>query len=217
MIAIDEAAQKIWDYMLMHHELRKADLIFVLGSRDTRTAEYAADLYLQGWAPLLLLSGSGTIHEHEPGREKFAGTTEADLFAVIARERGVPESAILIENCSQNTGENYAFSTRLLKEKGIPPKTVIAVQKPYMERRTYATGKKHWPDVELIVTSPPGSYESLPEGPAKQWLINSMVGDLQRIKEYPVKGFQIPQEIPTDVLAAYEFLVSKGYTERRIQ
>ena len=39
----------------------------------------------------------------------------------------------------------------------------------------------------------------------------SVVGDLQRIRLYPEKGFQIRQEIPDDVWAAYEVLVDSGY------
>ena len=38
-----------------------------------------------------------------------------------------------------------------------------------------------------------------------------MVGDLQRIRLYPQKGYQIAQEIPGDVWAAYEELVRAGY------
>lgn len=43
-----------------------------------------------------------------------------------------------------------------------------------------------------------------------------MVGDLQRIKEYPAKGFQIPQEIPDNVWSAYEKLGCVGYTSHLI-
>lgn len=49
----DNAVQKIWNYMLMHQPLQKSDVIFVLGSRDTRVAEYAAQLYLEEWAPII--------------------------------------------------------------------------------------------------------------------------------------------------------------------
>ena len=69
------------------------------------------------------------------------GSTEADVFADIARRAGVPSDKILIENRSQNTGQNYEFTSRLLADKGIKLEKVIAVQKPFMERRTYATGK----------------------------------------------------------------------------
>jgi hypothetical protein len=39
-----------------------------------------------------------------------------------------------------------------------------------------------------------------------------MVGDTQRVKIYPEKGFQIPQEIPEEVWNAYEELVKRGYS-----
>jgi len=42
-------------------------------------------------------------------------------------------------------------------------------------------------------------------------VINIMVGDLQRIRIYPDKGFQISQDIPDDVWAAYERLVARGF------
>lgn len=203
----------------MGHQLKKADVIFVLGSRDTRVAEYATQLYLDGWAPFILFSGSGDIHNHKPGREKFMGSTEAEVFADIARKEGVLDKAILIENKSQNTGDNYKFASDLLKEKAIQPKTVIAVQKPYMERRTYATGKIHWPNLELIVTSPPipvAEYSNDLNNYDEHWL-HTMVGTLQRIKEYPSKGFQIEQEIPSKVWEAYKYLVGQGYTNRLIK
>ena len=53
---IDELARKIWDYHHLNHTLEKTDIILALGSNDLRVAEYAAELYLQGWAPLLLFS-----------------------------------------------------------------------------------------------------------------------------------------------------------------
>jgi uncharacterized SAM-binding protein YcdF (DUF218 family) len=214
----DTAAQKIWDYMLMHQTLKKADMIFVLGNSDTRVAEYAAQLYLDGLAPVLLCGGSGSIHNHKARRIQFVGTTEAEVFTDIAIKMGVPREAIIVENKSQNTGENYEFAIEKLKERGISPKRIILVQKPYMERRAYAAGKKWWPELELIVTSPLIPFEKYPtELRNKEDVINSIVGDLQRIKEYPKRGFQIEQDIPTDVWDAYEYLISRGYTERLIQ
>ena len=202
-----ELAAKLWEYHLLHHELEKADCIFVLGSHDTRVADRGAELWLQGWAPVLLFSGGlGNV------TKGIWTETEADKFAAIAIRLGVPAEAILVENQSTNTGENILFSRRLLQEKGIDPQRFIVVQKPYMERRSYATFKKHWPDKELIVTSPQIPFGDYPnaEIPTER-VINIMVGDLQRIKIYPAKGFQIPQDIPDDVWAAYERLVALGF------
>ena len=214
----EDAVESIWEYMLLHHTLEKADAIFVLGSHDLRVGEHASKLWLDGWAPYLVCAGSGTVHINNPAWSDFTGSTEAEVFADIALKTGVPKDSILVENKSQNTGQNYEFTTKLLKEKGIELKKIIAVQKPYMERRTYATGKVWWPNVEIIVTSPPIPLTEYPTESMRKdehWL-HAMVGDLQRIKEYPAKGFQIKQEIPGKVWEAYEFLVKEGYTKRLI-
>lgn len=204
--------------MHLEHELQKADAIVALGSHDVRVGEYAAQLWLDGWAPYLILAGSGIVNQHNPAWEAFVGKTEADLFADKARDMGVPETAIIIENQSQNTGQNYEFTEQLLQENGIELQTVIAVQKPYMERRTYATGKIWWPEKDIIVTSPPLSLAEYRSGfePNNDHWLHAMVGDLQRIKEYPAKGFQIEQDIPAEVWKAYEVLVADGYTKMLI-
>lgn len=202
-------AKKLWDYHHMNHSIAKADCILVLGSHDTRVAERGAELYLQGWAPLLIFSGGLGNFTKDLWVEK-----EADLFAKIALQMGVPQDAILVENRSTNTGENILFTQHLLKEKNLHPQSFIVVQKPYMERRSFATFKKHWPDKLLTVTSPQISFENYPnEEIPMQRVINIMAGDLQRIKFYPEKGFQVYQEIPDDVWQSFEALVAAGYNQ----
>jgi uncharacterized SAM-binding protein YcdF (DUF218 family) len=184
----------------------------VLGSHDIRVAERGAELYLQGWAPLIIFSGGLGNLTRNMWQQK-----EADIFADIAMKMGVSSKDILIENASTNTGENILFTQQLLKQNNLDPRSFIVVQKPYMERRSYATFKKHWPDKKLIVTSPQISFEEYPtkEIPLEK-VINIMAGDLQRIKIYPEKGFQIFQEIPADVWQAYKELVAMGFNKHLI-
>ncbi len=206
-------AQKLWDYHHINNSLKKSDCILVLGSHDVRVADRGAELYLQGWAPLLIFSGGlGRL------TEDMWTETEADKFAKIAIEKGVPKEAILIENKSTNTGENILFTQQLLKQHTLDPQSFIVVQKPYMERRSFATFKKHWPDKTLIVTSPQISFQDYPthEIPLEK-VIHIMVGDFQRIKVYAEKGFQIPQPIPEDAWQAYEKLVELGFDEHLIK
>ncbi len=200
-------SQELWDYHHMQQLPEKADCIFALGSHDRRVANRAAELYLQGWAPLLIFSGGlGNL------TKAIWTETEADQFAAIAVEMGVPAHAILVENESTNTGENILFTQELLQERGLDPQSFIVVQKPYMERRSYATFKKHWPDKKLLVTSPQISFKDYPTDDIPlERVINVMVGDLQRIKIYPAKGFQIYQEIPDTIWQAYERLVDLGF------
>ena len=81
-------AQTLWDYHHMHHELAKSDVILALGSHDLRVAHRAADLWLQGLAPLLIMSGGlGNLT-----RETWT-VPEADQFAAIAVRKGVPADA----------------------------------------------------------------------------------------------------------------------------
>lgn len=204
-----QQAKKLWQYHLMNHTLEKSDCILVLGSHDMRVADRGAELFLQGWAPLLILSGGLGNFTKDMWQEK-----EADRFAKRAIEMGVPKEAILIENNSTNTGENILFTQKLLQQHHLDPQSFIVVQKPYMERRSYATFKKHWPDKKLAVTSPQISFEDYPnnEIPMER-VIHIMAGDLQRIKYYPEKGFQIPMEIPTEVWHAFEELVAAGYNQ----
>jgi len=44
-----------------------------------------------------------------------------------------------------------------------------------------------------------------------------MVGDLQRIKEYPKLGFQIEQDIPNVVWDAWESLTKLGFTKHYLK
>ena len=210
---VDAAAQIVWDYHRLRHEPKPADLILALGSRDLRVAERSARLMLEGWAPLLVCSGGlGRVTRglwEEP---------EAEKFARLALRAGVPEARVLIENRSANTGENISFTRELLARRGLAPRRLILVHKPYMERRAYATCARLWPDVELIITSPQISFADYPNDEiSRDEVIAIMLGDLQRIKVYPDLGFQIPQIIPDEVWQAYQTLVGLGYTKHLLR
>jgi uncharacterized SAM-binding protein YcdF (DUF218 family) len=213
---IHSLAETIWRYHQMNHQLEPADAILVLCSHDKKVAERGAELFLGGWAPLLIFSGGlGSITRDiwtEP---------EADQFAKIAIAMGVSKERVLIENRSTNTGENILFTKQLLKARNLDPQRFILVQKPYMERRSFATFRKIWPEKDVLVTSPQVSFdEYLDSYSAKELsaddVISIMVGDLQRIEIYAEEGFQIHQEIPDEVWSAYEELVRAGYNQRLI-
>jgi uncharacterized SAM-binding protein YcdF (DUF218 family) len=203
--------ERVWRYHQLNHQLAPADAILVLCSHDTIVAERGAGLFLDRWAPLLIFSGGlGGI------TRQMWTEPEADRFAAIAIAMGVPRTSILIENRSTNTGENVQFTRDMLFARGLDPASFILVQKPYMERRTYATFKKVWPGKPILVTSPRMSLEQYlarytDESLSADDAIGIMVGDLQRIREYPARGFQIPQQIPDEVWEAYLELVRAGY------
>lgn len=210
---VDTLAKKLWDYQRLNQPLAKADAILMLGTNDMRIAEWAIQLSLRGYAPYLIFSGGvGRLT-----RDTFT-RPEAEVFADLAQNAGVPKERIIIENRSSNTGENILLTKALLKKQGHNFQSFIIVQKPYMERRAYATFKKIWPEKDCILSSPPFEYEEYPnESTSKDEFISLMVGDVQRIKLYPEFGYQIEQNIPRDVWEAYEKLVKLGYTKHLIK
>ncbi len=211
---IDKFARTIWDFHRLNQKFKKSDAIFALCSIDSRVGERAAELYLQGYGDYVIFSG-GIAHNDDLLATSWEGS-EAEHFADIAIKKGVPKEKIIIENKAQNTGENIIFTRQLLSKLNLNPKSFILVQKPYMERRTYATFKKQWPDIstQFYVTSPEASYDMyFNDDNPKERIINIMVGDMQRIKEYPALGYQIEQNIPDDVWTAYKYLVKAGFTK----
>lgn len=205
---INKAAKTLWNYLKLNQVLMACDCIIAMGSHDLRIADYAARLVLEGWAPILVCSGGlGRLTQvkwQEP---------EAHKFARIAAETGVPTNRIFIEDKSANTGQNILFSRKMLNEKGIEVESALLVHKPYMERRALATAQKFWPEIDYCVSSPPISFEDYPtdEIPFDQ-LIHIMVGDFQRILEYPGQDFQTNQDVSKKAMESYQFLVKKGYT-----
>jgi len=203
-----QAAQVVWDYMHMHQALTRCDAVIAMGSHDLRTAAHAAQLVTDGWAALLVCSGGA-------GRltKGVWQKTEARAFADVAIRSGVKEENILLEEKSTNTSENLRFSAVVLQQAGISFTSVLLVHKPYMERRVWATARKVWPKVKVIISSPPipmreyGTTDiSLEE------MIAIMTGDFQRIMEYPKRGFSIEQEIPQSVIDAFKTLIGEGFT-----
>ena len=211
-MSVDRWAQLIWDYHHVGHTVGPADVILVLGSHDTRVAERGAELYLQGLAPLLVFSGNlGSL------TTEIWTRPEAEIFADVAAGMGVPRASILTECRSTNTGENVTFCRELLAARGLVPRRALAVQKPYMERRTLATFGARWPELQVAVTSPQIAFADYPNAQiAREDVIHIMVGDFQRLLLYAEKGWSAPQEVPAEVMDAYRSLVAAGYTRRLV-
>ncbi|KJY83161.1 hypothetical protein TW81_09100 [Vibrio galatheae] len=193
--------ERLWSYMQLSDKIEKSDCIFVLGSNDVRVAEHAAQLFLEGWADKLIFSGGiGRL------TEGVFESTEAQTFAHIARDMDVPADCIIIEDQASNTGENVRFTYNLTQTLGIELRSFILVQKPYMERRTLATFSKQWPAPyeRIYVTSPKCEFcDYFNEDIDIETTVTAMLGDFERVKNYPALGFQTEQIIPQEVEESY--------------
>ncbi len=197
----------LWDYHRMGHEPRVVDVAVGLGSHDLGVAAHCAALYRAGLFTTLLFTGGNS-----PGTLDWFPRGEAIHFREHAVALGVPDEAILVEPRAANTGENIVFSREVLADAGIVPRSVLLVCKPYMERRAYATTRKLWPEIEVTCASVPLEFEEYVTTIGDEKLVVDMlVGDLQRVIEYPKRGFAVEQDVPEEVLAAYASLVDAGY------
>ncbi|MFD6949603.1 hypothetical protein A6A08_07355 [Nocardiopsis sp. TSRI0078] len=200
-------AELLWDFHRMHHRLRPCDVAIGLGSHDLGVAIRSAELYHAGLFPTLVFTGGNS-----PSTTAVFPRGEAVHFREHALGLGVPDSAILLEPEASNTGQNIALSRQILADAGIVPATVLLVCMPYMERRSFATARKLWPEVEVTCASQPLELDDYAAGIGDAGLVIDMiVGDLQRVMEYPGRGFAIEQEVPRRVRAAYESLVASGF------
>ncbi|MER8154671.1 YdcF family protein [Streptomyces sp. NPDC094472] len=203
-------ARLIWDYHQMHHAPKPSSVAIGLGSHDLGVADTAVSLYERGMAPLLVFTGatSPTTRERMP-------RGEAVHYRERALELGVPSSAVLLEPYARNTGENIRFSKALLEESGVDVASVLLISKPYEERRSYATARKLWPEVEIVSASTPMTFSEYVDSiQDPRLVIDMLVGALQRLLVYPDQGFMISQSIPDDVAEAYERLCREGFTSR---
>jgi hypothetical protein len=81
-----------------------------------------------------------------------------------------------------------------------------------MERRVWATVSVVWPELQSIVISPPFALMDYPTRDIPMGdVIQIMVGDFHRIIVYAEKGYQIAQEIPENVMSAFNFLMEQKY------
>ncbi|WP_433517823.1 YdcF family protein [Nonomuraea sp. CA-143628] len=181
-----------------------------LGSHDLGVARAAAELYRAKRFPLLVFSGATS-----PTTAARFPRGEAVHYREYALESGVPDKSVLLEPNATNTGQNISLSREVLADAGVQPSSVLLISKPYMERRSYATARKVWPEIEVVCAAESlelDDYVSSIGDP--KLVIDMLVGDLQRVIEYPKLGYAIEQSVPGKVHDAYQALLRAGFDSR---
>ena len=148
----------ISDFIFVNDPPEKSDAIFLPGGSHPAQPEYAAELYKNGYAPILIPSGGvGVKNDKWPGvHEKadiYNGTynSDCDFFTDVLQKNGVPASAVLGENKSTHTRDNAFFTRKLTDEHGLTITTAIIVCKSFHARRCLMLYQLAFPDTNLIV------------------------------------------------------------------
>ncbi len=208
-----ELAETIWSFMQLGQTPAVADLMLVFGTNDLRVATVAAGYFQAGLAPMAMTTG-GIAHQGDLLATPW-DRPEAVIFAEEMIRCGVPADRILIEPCATNTAANVQLARRLIEARPAPrPRQMVAVVKPFMQRRVAAAMAVHWPELPFTLASWDTSFAGYctPDLPPGK-VLNIMLGDLQRLWVYAARGWSAPQPIPQAVRQAFERLVELGYRE----
>ncbi len=94
-------------YLSPSDQITQADAIVVV-SGDGDRMEHAIDLYRQGFAPKLILSGAA----------KDGFTSNALAMHIEASRSGIPNEAVILEEKAYNTYENALYTKEIVFRKG---------------------------------------------------------------------------------------------------
>jgi uncharacterized SAM-binding protein YcdF (DUF218 family) len=120
--------------------IQKADAIVVLGAaqwagRPSPVLQsrlvHAIDLWKRGYAPLLILTG---------GSGKGDTTTEAEVGRKFAIAKGIPDSAIIVENRGRATSESLRTVAAILESRD-KKRTILVSDSFHMFRLRILAGK----------------------------------------------------------------------------
>lgn len=111
-------------FLSPQNALEKSDVIIAISGGETqqRVAE-AVQLFRDGWAPLMIMSGAA----------RDDGPSNALTMKNIAVMAGVPKDKILIEESATTTALNATFVRNIITDKKFTK--VILITSPYHQRR----------------------------------------------------------------------------------
>lgn len=206
-------ARFLWDYLRLGIPVQPAECLLVLGGHDIGVASRTAELYEQGIAPLIVVSGGSRA---VPDSSDFP--TEADAIADVLLRHGVLKEAMALERLASNTSENFWLAAELLRDLGLDPRTFLAVTKPYTERRTIATARRRWPHKVVEVTSQQVTFDEYLAGeiPADR-ILSHLAGEAIRLEAYAAEGLiDSAEPVPGSILDAAHLLQGAGFSGRAI-
>lgn len=148
----------ISNFIFVSDQPRKVDAILLPGGSHPQQPEYAARLYQQGLAPILIVSGGISVK-----RQKFDGVkskaeiynkdykTDCEFLTDALNINGVPLSAIYGEDKSGHTRDNAFFSRKVADENGLNIKTALIVCKAFHARRCLMLYSLAFPNTKFYV------------------------------------------------------------------
>ncbi len=109
--------------LIVRDQADRADAIVVLNGNTEERVRYGAQLYLEGRADVIIMSGGNWVNN----------APESQLMKDLAVRLGVPPAAILTEEKSNTTITNAHYSAEMIRQHGF--RSILLVTSPYHSRR----------------------------------------------------------------------------------
>lgn len=174
-------------FIFLEDDPKPADILFIPGNGHAEPSEWAAKLYLDGYAPLILPSGrysitTGAFCGQQTGNHQYEGRFETEwaFMRTVLMENGVPDSAILCEDEATFTYQNAIYSRRRTDQERLTVRRAILCCMPVHARRAKMYYQTLFPETELLICPAPGASIT-----RENWMhepdgIDAVLGELTR-------------------------------------
>lgn len=181
----------ISDFIFLQDEMQKADIIFIPGGSHPELGEYAAELWKQGFAGLVMPSGgvsvkTGKFNGVKSKKELYDKDykTDCEFLADVLIKNGVSENSIIWEDKSGYTKENAVFSRTIADKNNLHITKAILCCKSFHARRSLMCYQLAFPDTEFFVYPVPYYQDNMLIS-KENWYkteagIKRVLGELQR-------------------------------------
>lgn len=206
------ATQQVLDYLSTCDPVpqQAADAVLGFGVFDLRLPRFCAELYRRGLARKIIFTGG------IGGGTGDLGGPEADVWREEIRRLypDITDDAFILENRSTNTAENIQFTAALLATQhpelafGRGLRTAIIVASPSRLRRAGLTLRHLQPEVRSLRQLPGTSLDAEQALYTRQGINyrTHLVGEIERLQEYPRRGWIMGEAISREILTATEIL-----------
>lgn len=183
---------QITDFIFQNDKPQKCEFLFIPGSGYGELAIKAAQLYQEGYASKMVVSGkysvlqeafAGVISPEEYQKQKF--TTESDFLKKVLMDYGVKEEDILQEKQATFTYENAIYTRCLLESMGYTentmPEKVILVCQAFHGARARMYFNCMFPETKFLIC--PAQTQGITR---ENWFlqekgIRTVLGEVERI------------------------------------
>lgn len=172
-----------------------ADILFVIGNIDLAIPRHAAKLFMEGYAPAVLISGGQSPRDNDSTLQ-----SEAHTFADVMIHAGVPEDAITLQGTGTNPEEKITRGMTMLHDHDTVPRSLILVAKSFLMRRALTIFAQHYPDITVVPSPPAGPASQYIDRPRHEFT-QRLLDELEQLRQ-ATAGSQQALIIPEDVLTA---------------